>query len=332
MKKIILSIIIICSLFFSSIVYAKDFTLNTDQVYVSGETIGLKLNTGVEVTKLYSINTEDESIKPWIESDIEIGDIILKINDINIINSEGLIGALKVNGEKTCNVQILRNNNLISTHITPVYYEGNISLGIYVKDNVLGVGTMTFITQEDLEYASLGHQIATKIESASGFIYNAEVVGIEKSLKGTPGSKKATIDNEEIGDISMNTDKGIYGIYKDEISDLDLYYIASKEEVKKGSAQILTCIDKNTVQKYSIEITSVTTNTTDDIKGIKFKITDEQLLNVTGGVIQGMSGSPIIQNGKLVGAVTHVIVNTPEYGYGVFAENMLKELEYNIIK
>ncbi len=242
-----------------------------------------------------------------------------------------MYSALKVNGNKQCNLQILRDGDLISTHITPISYEGNISLGIYVKDNILGVGTMTFITEEDLLFASLGHQIATKTTTKSGTIYKAEVVSIDKSTKGNPGSKKATI-NDEIGEISLNSNKGIYGEYNDDINDLQLYYVASKEEVKIGYAQIFTCINKTDVVFYDIEITNVYLSTTDDVKGIKFKVTDKDLLEQTGGVIQGMSGSPIIQNDKLVGAVTHVIVNTPEYGYGVFAENMLKELNFDILK
>lgn len=332
MKKIICTLTILFSVMFSTNVFAKDFILNEDQVYVSGETIGLKLNTGVLVTKLYSVNVDGNTIKPWAESNIEIGDIILKVNDVNIVSADSLIGTLKINGEKECNIQILRDEKLISTHITPVLYDGNTSLGIYVKDNILGIGTMTFITQEDLDYASLGHQIATKINTDSGYIYKAEVVGVDKSVKGTPGSKKATIDSEEIGEIELNSNKGIYGSYTQQIDDLDLYYIASKEEVVKGYAEILTCIDGKEVKSYSVEITTVSLSTTDDIKGIKFKIIDEELLEQTGGVIQGMSGSPIVQNGKLIGAVTHVIVNTPEYGYGVFAENMLKELSYDIVK
>ncbi len=332
MKKIFLSLALILSLSFTTNVLAKDFVLNEDQVYVSGETIGLKLNTGVIVTQLYSVNVNDTTIKPWNDANIQIDDIILKVNDINVFSADGLIGALKANGEKECNLQILRNGNIISTHITPVSYDGNISLGIYVKDNILGVGTMTFITQEDLDYASLGHNIATKISTSSGYIYKAEVTGIDKSSKGNPGSKKANINNDEIGDINLNSNKGIYGTYTSTIENLDLYYVASKEEVSVGPATILTCINGNEVKSYSIEITSVTLNTTDDIKGIKFKIVDEELLTQTGGVIQGMSGSPIIQNNKLVGAVTHVIVNTPEYGYGVFAEVMLKELDYDIVK
>ncbi|MFI3329832.1 MAG: SpoIVB peptidase S55 domain-containing protein [bacterium] len=331
MKKIFLTIIIIFSIVFPVSIFAKDFDLTNDQVYISGETIGLKLNTGVLVTKLYSINSEGETIKPWEDSDIQIDDIILKINDVNIVSSEGLIGALKVNGEKQCNIQILRNDELISTHITPIKYEGDLSLGIYVKDNIMGVGTMTFITEDDLMYASLGHQIATKVNTESGYIYKAEVVSIDKSSKGYPGSKKASIGSE-IGSINKNTNKGIYGEYTEDLNELDLCYVASKEEVKLGYAQILTCVDKNNIELYDIEITNIYLNTTDDIKGIKFKITDKELLTITGGVIQGMSGSPIIQQDKLIGAVTHVVVNTPEYGYGVFAENMLKELSYNVIK
>ncbi len=331
MKKILLSIIIMCSIFFPINVFAKDFNLADNKVYVSGETIGLKLNTGVVVTKLYSINNDGENIKPWEEANIQVDDIILKVNDVNIINSESLIGALKVNGQRICSLQLLREGELISTHINPVYYNDTISLGIYVKDNIMGVGTLTFITEEDNLYASLGHQIATKINTDSGTIYKAEVVSIEKSSKGNPGSKKAVIGSE-IGDIKTNSIKGIYGNYDDKINDLQLYYVASKEEVKIGPAKILTCISKDKVEFYNIEITNIYLNTNDNIKGIKFKVTDEKLLKETGGVIQGMSGSPIIQNNKLIGAVTHVIVNTPEYGYGLFAENMLKELDYNIIK
>lgn len=331
MKKMILSVIIMCSILFPINVLAKEFNLNEDKVYLSGETIGLKLNTGVVITKLYSINKDGESLKPWEECNIMIDDIILKVNDINIVSSDSLIGVLKENGEKQCSLQILRDGKIISTHITPIQNENSISLGIYVKDNVMGVGTMTFITEEDLLYASLGHQITSNSNTNTGSIYKAEVLSIDKSSKGYPGSKKASI-GKEIGDITLNSNKGIYGSYDNEINDLELMYISSKDEIKLGYAQIYTCIEGNDVEMFDINITNIYLNTTDDIKGIKFKITDENLLEHTGGVIQGMSGSPIIQNEKIIGAVTHVVVNTPEYGYGVFAENMLKELNYEIIK
>ncbi len=332
MKKIIVTLFIIFSFLFTNNIYAKDFNMNNDKVYVSGETVGLKLNTGVLVTKLYSINVNDELIKPWESSDIKVGDIILKVNDINIISSDSLIGALKSNTKEECSIQLLRDDKLISTHIKPMNHDGTISLGIYVKDNILGIGTMTFITQDDLDYASLGHQINTTLKNTSGSIYNANVIGVDKSESGVPGSKKATIDNKVIGDITLNSIKGIYGNYNTIPKNLDLYYVEKKEEVDKGSASILTCIDGKKVCSYKIEIVSLDVNSKDGIKGIKFKVVDEELLELTGGVVQGMSGSPIIQDGKLIGAVTHVIVNTPEYGYGVFAENMLLELDYNLIK
>ena len=330
MKKLFLIILLISSFFFGIKVFGVEFNHNNDKVYVSGETIGLKINTGVMVTKMYAIQTDEGVVKPWENANIKIGDIITKINQININNADTLIGVLAEKGNTELQIELLRDNSVIKTSITPVYKNDTITLGIYVKDNMLGVGTMTFITKDSLKFASLGHQINSKLDNASGSIYKAEVTGIDKSVKGHAGSKKATIDYDQIGSISDNTLKGVYGSFTSSVNNLTLYSIKLKEEVKLGEATILTCIDGKKVCSYKIEITNLYKKTDNNIKGIKFKIVDEDLLDKAGGVIQGMSGSPIIQDNKLIGAVTHVIVNSPNLGYGIFVEYMLEELDYEV--
>ena len=157
-------------------------------------------------------------------------------------------------------------------------------------------------------------------------MYEATVTGIKKGSIGSAGSKKATINTKQIGSIEKNTITGIHGYYEGSKSERKLIKIGKKEEVKLGAAQIVTCIDKKYINYYDIEITSVTKQTTKDIKGIKFKVTDPKLLAETNGIIQGMSGSPIIQDGKLIGAVTHVLVNNPEEGFGIFIEFMFSDM------
>lgn len=329
MKKIIIVFFLLFSALSSKNLFAATFDVVNDQVYVSGETIGLKVNTGVMVTKFYSIQDNEVILKPWENSNLQIGDVITKVNGISVDNSDDLLLEVQKNGINTLNLEISRNYSVINTTITPVINDDALTLGIYVKDHILGVGTMTFITADGMKFASLGHQIGTNYDS-SGSIYKAVVVGIDKSYSGYAGSKKASIDSFVLGDIYSNNNKGVYGEYSSSTSDLDLYNIKTKEQINLGSATIMTCIESDVVKEYDIEITNVYLETTDDIKGIKFKITDEDLLAKTGGVIQGMSGSPIIQDGKVIGAVTHVIINTPNYGYGIFVENMLTELDYSL--
>ena len=175
------------------------------------------------------------------------------------------------------------------------------------------------MNKETNKYGALGHSVSDAL--SNGELFESSIKGIKKAVKGIPGEKYATLSDEKIGTIHINNDIGIFGEFNKELKNENIK-ILKKEYVSTGKAQIVTVVSGNVIKKYDIEIIEVNKQTEEDIKGIKFKVVDEELINISGGVIQGMSGSPIIQNGCLVGAVSHVVVNDPTIGYGVFAEWM----------
>ena len=325
MKKIIFSLLLIFFLLFAK--DAKAYTLNseTDKVYLGGETVGLKLNTGVKVLKTFAIVDGMYLLKPWEDAGIKEEDIILSYNSTKITSTADLLGALQKNKDKLVEIKLLRGDKEITTRIKPVIKDDTYSLGIYVKDNVVGVGTLTYVIPNTLIFGALGHKI-DGAKNVGGLMYEATVTGIKKGAVGDAGSKQATIKSKNIGIIEKNTITGLHGTYSGYKSDKQLISVAKKEEVHTGEAMIVTCVDKNYIDYFTIEIVAVQKQKTKDIKGIKFVVTDERLLNKTNGIVQGMSGSPIIQNDKLVGAVTHVLVNNPHEGYGIYIEFMLEDM------
>ena len=201
--------------------------------------------------------------------------------------------------------------------------------GLYVKDQINGIGTLTYIDPETKRFGALGHEIietatAQKFEIKDGKIFNATVSNIEKSRNGTAGEKNATYDKTTTaGEIDNNDITGIYGTYQEEIANMETMEVGTKEEIKEGPATIKTVIEENKTEEFNINIIGI--DTTSKTKNILFEITDDDLLNKTGGVVQGMSGSPIIQNDKIIGAVNYVIVNDTKKGYGIFITTMLEE-------
>ena len=225
---------------------------------------------------------------------------------------------LRNSKEKIIKFSIPKSDNIIKT-------------GLYVKDKITGIGTLSYIDPTTKIFASLGHErlesnTMTKFEIKDGTIYKAEVSSIIKSVVGSAGEKNATSDRETIyGIVSDNKETGIYGQYTEDLSNLETIKVAKKEEVTTGKAIIKTVIKDNLVEEFTINIIKLDHN--HKTKNILFEITDENLLEKTGGIIQGMSGSPIIQNNKLIGAVNYVVVNDPSKGYGIFIETMLEEGE-----
>ena len=203
--------------------------------------------------------------------------------------------------------------------------------GLYVKDGVTGIGTLTFIDPATNTYGALGHEVLESttskiVEVRSGSIFENSITSIDSSANGDPGSKNAKFYYNNIyGDIDKNTKYGIYGTYTKEYDDTSLIEVADSSEVKIGPAVIYTVLEDEKVEKFEIEITKINENS--EIKNISFEIIDQELLDKTGGVVQGMSGSPIVQNDKLIGAVTHVVTDNVTTGYGLFITTMLEESE-----
>ena len=324
MKKIIFFIIFLCFCLTISI----NIKANND-IYVmpGGESIGLKIETGVEIVGKYTVSTNDGKKNPWQKSNIEIGDYIEKVNDYNVENNESLLKILKQLDESTCVLTIKRNNKLIKTNIDIVKTNTKEpSIGLYVKDKMLGIGTLSFVY--DNKFASLGHGIYENnelININNGDLTYSNVVSIKKATLNQSGEKRATLASTKIGEIKTIKDSGVYGVISQKINK-NKVKIADIEDVKCDDAVIYTVINGNKVETFDIEIIETKYQNSINSKGIKIKVTDSVLLNETGGIIQGMSGSPIIQNGELVGVVSHVTLDNPMIGYAVYAKWMYEDL------
>ena len=300
-----------------------------------GKAIGMKLYTeGVLVVGMSEINGK----KPYENSGIQVGDAIIEINNEQIENTNDLIETVNKSNGKTVEVKYKRNEQTITTSIEPAKVnENEYKLGLWVRDAAAGVGTMTFYEPSSGMFAALGHGIADidtseLINIESGELTTTNILSIVKGQKGTPGEIRGTIENSEsLGSIYKNTSFGVYGKVQSknklDINNMEEMDVALRDEIKTGKAQILCELENGKTEKYDVEIKKVYLNNNENNKSMVIKITDEKLIEKTGGIIQGMSGAPIIQNGKFIGAVTHVLVNDPTVGYGVFADIMIKQLK-----
>lgn len=333
MRKI--SKILITFIFSFIVLLMFNYKVNAEtnnQVYLGGENIGIKLNTGIEVIGKYEVETNNGKVAPWKTTNIQKGDNILSIDGIKVNNNQNLLNILKNTKKTTANLLIERNNKQFETVINIVISSNNQkSIGLYIKDKIMGIGTLTFIDPNDYKFASLGHGIYHNQELYSvnnGVILSSKVNSIRKATPGNAGEKTASLENKVIGSVIDNKITGLYGkILKSSVSKKRLIEMGNREDVHLGPATIVTTLTDNIPKEYDIEIIGVEEQNTSDIKGIKIKITDEKLLSETGGIVQGMSGSPIIQDGKLIGAVSHVIVDNPTIGYGIYIEWMIEDLK-----
>lgn len=320
---------ILLTLIFTLLIIPNYALAYSDYIVAGGENIGIELNSkGVIIVGTYEVN----GINPAKEANLRAGDKIIKINDKDVINIEEMLKVIENSNNKS-NIKItyLRGNKTNDTSLILSKSSDNIyKTGLYVKDSISGVGTLTFIDPNTKLFGALGHEIiekntGQKLEIKDGKIYSSTVTGITRSDIGKPGEKAARYDSSDIfGNVKENTTSGIFGNYTSTIPDKKLYKVAKEDEVKTGNATIFTVIDGNTIESFAINILKINKNTT---KNILFEITDSRLLRNTGGIVQGMSGSPIIQDNFIVGAVTHVVVDDPTKGYGIFITTMLEEAE-----
>lgn len=304
----------------------------------SGHSIGVKLSeTGVMVAGLDSIMTSAGKREPAKDSGFQVGDILVAVNGIELKNLGHAALVLedlsKPGTELHC--QVIRQGKQVNLPITPVYdiEAKRPRLGLLLRDTAAGVGTMTFYHEETGYFGALGHMITDEnggmaADLSSGRIVEASIVSIRPGQQGKPGEKQGTFveNSQPLGAIKKNTELGIFGkLSRRPESELDPMPLGLKHEVKAGKAQILTVIEGNKVGFFDINIEKLFLQNQPAGKGMVIRITDPELLSATGGIVQGMSGSPIIQNGKIVGAVTHVFINEPQRGYGCFAEWMVLE-------
>lgn len=332
MKKIIILLSIVLSTFslFTCLAYELD---KDDKIYVGGESIGIKLNTGVTVIGSYGVMENGVLYKPWYEAGIKEGDKIVSFNNTKVTDIKSLLNILYIVKDKQTDIVLERNKEEIKSNIRPVLSKNNYSLGLYVKDSILGVGTLTYYIADADIFGSLGHKI-TDEEYYGGSIYEAKVNKIIKPTTNRAGEKQATIDSTQIGEIEKNTITGVHGKTnnKFDTSNMKLLEFKTKEEVNLGKAEIWTCISGQKIESYDINITGLEKQKNKDIKGISFEVIDEDLLSKTGGIIQGMSGSPIIQDNKIIGAVTHVLLSNSKKGYGIYLEFMFEDMGISIKK
>ena len=319
----------------------KDVTVNVipnTVVIPGGEAIGLRLYTsGVLVVGMSEIvGTDNKSYSPYKDSGIQEGDMIVKIDDKAITCTSDLITKVNECNGNSVEITYVRDGNNYITEIKPTKTEENeYKLGLWVRDAAAGVGTITYYDPESQMFGALGHGILDidtdqLIDIAKGEVITSKILSIVKGEKGKPGEVQGSIDNGKvIGEVYKNTNFGIYG----KLTDVSLIEggktleVMPRDEVKLGKATIICTLDNNKREEHEIEIERLYTSTNRNNKNMIIKVTDKRLLEKTGGIIQGMSGSPILQDGKFVGAVTHVMVNNPEKGYGIFADTMLKQMK-----
>lgn len=305
-----------------------------------GATIGLKLYTdGVLVVGMSEVeNSKQEKVKPYEESKIQEGDRIIDVNGNAITCTSDLVESVNNSQGKSVQIKYVRENELYCEDMLPAKTnENEYKLGLWVRDAAAGVGTLTFYEPSTKNFAALGHGIidvdtGKLVTISNGDITSANILSIAKGEKGEPGEIRGSLANQNsIGKVAKNTKFGIYGALSNTIS-LNVgreneVPVAMREEIKIGKAKIICTLENNKREEYEIEIQKIFINNNSDNKSMIIKITDDRLLEKTGGIIQGMSGSPIIQNGKFVGAVTHVLVNNPSMGYGIFADLMIKQMK-----
>lgn len=311
-------------------------SLNTSLI-PSGENIVFEMKIdGLYVTGTYQVKIEDEYYNPSIDSDIQIGDIIVKLNEKKVSSVDSFLSVIKDNKYDEVTLDIIRNKTLINRNLRLCYENNQIKSGLYVKERILGVGTLTYYDPVNKTYGALGHEVIDSytgqiIDINNGNIYKEDVLNISKSTNGKVGEKITTtkFDND-IGDIYKNTEYGMFGPYTCSTCNKNELEVASINQIKLGKAKILTCLKGNNVEEFEIKITELKKQTSKQTKGITFEITDKRLLLEAGGVYSGMSGSPIIQNNMIVGAVTHILVNDVTKGYGVYIEYMYQEQLNNV--
>ncbi len=307
-----------------------------------GQSVGIKMNVkGVLVVGLEEIETKDAVVSPGYSAGLEIGDFITSINGTEVSYAKDvseIVNRVKESEDKSLKIKVLRKQQELSFELKPVkdVNSGEYKIGLWVKEKIAGIGTLTFYDPKTNVIAALGHgiyesQTGTLLEAGDGKLLKTEVKSIREGKAGMPGEIRGIFygSDEPLGEVKENSGFGIYSkcTNSSAFKDSEPIVMGYQDQIEVGDAHILTTIDGSKVEKFSIKITKVNKQSEPDSKSMEIEVTDDRLLKYCGGIVQGMSGSPIIQNNRLVGAVTHVFVNNPTRGYGIFAEWMVSEGE-----
>lgn len=304
------------------------------QVYPGGMPFGVKFScNGLVIVGFTEVDTVSGSSTPAYDAGLRVDDVILSVNGTTVKTAQDFL-ALVENTNDTVDITFERAGETHTVRFAPSYSESEqkYKTGMWIRDTTAGIGTVTFIEPDTGIFAGLGHGICDQssgklLPMSRGVVEDVEISGIAKGVCGRPGELKGCFTGEETGVLLKNTLCGVFGMYKDIPYDSipqEMLPVGCKEDVHVGEAYIWCTLDDNVVRDYKIEITGVEM---DDSRNFLIRVLDEELIEKTGGIVQGMSGSPIIQDGKLVGAVTHVLINDPCRGYGIFIENMLEAAE-----
>lgn len=330
--SIALSFICVCSILFAG---SEAFIINAenvDEVIVGGVPFGVKFySEGLVIVGFCDVITDSGAVTPAYDAGLRVNDKITHVNDTPVRTSEELASKID-RSTNEIKITYVRGGEIGSVIISPAVSteDGKRKTGMWVRDTTAGIGTVTFVEPESGMFAGLGHGICDTetgelLKMERGVVVDVKISGIEKGVSGTPGELKGYFTSEKSGVLLKNTLCGVFGVFSEvseELKSNPRLKIADREDVKTGNASIICTVDDGEAAEYAIVIKEINENSRDN-RSFLIEVTDEKLLSKTGGIVQGMSGSPIIQNGRLVGAVTHVLVNNPARGYGIFIDNML---------
>lgn len=302
----------------------------SDRVILGGNNVGIEVHSkGIMIVGFYQVN----NAYVGREAGLELGDKIIGVEEKEVGSIKDMINGINDNiKNETVKLTIKRNDKELTTQLKLIKDNNNVyKTGLYVKDQISGIGTLTYIDPETKIFGALGHEIVesssnTKVEIKNGKIFKSDVTGATKNTKNLTGEKNAVFYNNEVyGSVESNTNSGIFGKYTGSYDEENLIEVGQIDDIELGKASIRTVLKGDKIETYDINILKINKN--GDTKNILFEITDKDLMNKTNGVIKGMSGSPIVQDNKIIGAVTHAIVNDNGKGYGIFITTMLEKGE-----
>ncbi|MBR3714681.1 MAG: SpoIVB peptidase [Clostridia bacterium] len=324
---------LVCFVSMGLCVSAQESSSVEEKVMVGGDVFGTRISTkGVLVVGITSVVSNGQERSPARDAGICSKDIINLVNGKEIEDKDSLISEIEKSEGKPLEISLTREGENISVILTPVLSDsdGVYRGGLWVRDSLAGIGTVTFLDPKTGAFAGLGHGICDPdtgvlMPVRKGSVYRVKLGDIKKGSAGAPGELRGILDDKKIGIITDNTKSGVSGIFSDTEKSSPFLQIARHSEVKIGKVTIISTVNADGPCEYSAEIEKIC-DADGRVKNFIIRITDKRLLDLTGGIVQGMSGSPIIQNGKLIGAITHVLIDDPTRGYGIFAENMMANM------
>lgn len=330
-KKIAVSLI----LTFAMLVSAQAAEISS--LIPIGHTVGIQMSAeGVLVVRLDDVQTENGAICPARDAGVQEGDLIVGVNGEQISANDDLQKQIALSGGQPVELTLESDGSSRTVTVTPCAdSDGVYRIGVLARDGMAGIGTLTYVDPETGAYGSLGHGICDSetgvlIPLRDGSLVQSSVGSVQRGQVGEPGALQGEFASDsEIGTVDENTESGIFGTLTDSsiYDSLESVPVGSADEIEVGDAEILTNVEGDTVEKYSVQVEKIYPEDDEYGRGMMLRVTDPELLEKTGGIVQGMSGSPVLQNGKLIGAVTHVLVNDPTCGYAIGIERMIEEME-----